>query len=488
MSSTLPVRTPISPYNVGDVIAGKYRLDSLLGEGGMGTVWRAFNLQLEAPVALKLIRAELDQAMLGERLKQEARAAAKLGHSAIVRVFDIGDSELGDPYIVMELLSGQTLGSLLATESRLPSVRAVQLLLPVADALVAAHAKGIVHRDLKPDNIFISREGEELRPKLLDFGIAKLSDESGLNRQLTQDGAILGSPGYMSPEQARGQDDIDQRTDIWSFCVVLYETLSGASPFTGNNYNSLIRAICENEPTSLVTLLAADPALWVIVQRGLTKDITKRYGTMHELGCALATWLINQGIFEDVSGVSLDSKWITRGSGPAGQRASRASFSSINGLTPDSGVRTAQGTLGGAATVNVLLTTGVNRRYKPLWKRPRAIAIAAIAFVACAIALATGGAALFGGKQQAPAQALPTSAPSVPAQVQVPAAPPQPELHSAPDANPERHLSSAPVAGPEPTTKSAAARKAAPVANKPQPKPPTPGPENNAQRDLLAPY
>src|SRR6188768_1987977 len=179
MSSTLSVRMPTSaPYNVGDVIAGKYRLDALLGEGGMGTVWRGFNLQLEAPVALKLIRGELDRVSLARRLKQEARAAAKLGHPAIVRVFDVGDSELGDPYIVMELLSGQTLGSLLTTERRLSAVRAVQLLLPVADALLTAHAKGIVHRDLKPDNIFISREGEELRPKLLDFGIAKLSDES----------------------------------------------------------------------------------------------------------------------------------------------------------------------------------------------------------------------------------------------------------------------------------------------------------------------
>ena len=229
MSSTLSVRTPdTAPYRVGDVIAGKYRLDALLGEGGMGTVWRAFNLQLEAPVALKLIRGELDRVSLAQRLKQEARAAAKLGHPAIVRVFDVGDSELGDPYIVMELLKGQTLGHLLATEQRLSAVHGLQLLLPVADALVAAHAKGIVHRDLKPDNIFLAYEGEQLQPKLLDFGIAKLEGEAGPNQQLTQAGVVLGSPEYMSPEQARGQDNVDHRTDIWSFCVVLYETLTGS--------------------------------------------------------------------------------------------------------------------------------------------------------------------------------------------------------------------------------------------------------------------
>ncbi|HET7539745.1 MAG TPA: protein kinase [Polyangiaceae bacterium] len=484
MSSTLPVRTPSSPYNVGDVIAGKYRLDALLGEGGMGTVWRALNLQLEAPVALKLIRAELDQAALGQRLKQEARAAAKLGHSAIVRVFDIGDSELGDPYIVMELLSGQTLGSLLATESRLPSVRAVQLLLPVADALVAAHAKGIVHRDLKPDNIFISHEAEELRPKLLDFGIAKLSDETGQNRQLTQAGAILGSPGYMSPEQARGQDNIDQRTDIWSFCVVLYETLSGTAPFTGNNYNSLMRAIVENEPTPLVELWAADPTLWAIVQRGLAKDVAQRYQTMEELGRALAGWLLSQGISEDVSGVSLDTKWIARSNSPSAQRASRASFASITAITPDSGVRATPPALGSADTVNVLLTPAMARGARPLWSSPRWIALAAIA-------LAAGGAVLFAWPRAPSSQGVSTAVPS--AFAQSPAAvhpePPSP-TPSAPGTSQGPAVNPAPVAASAATApKSSAARKAAtPVAKPQQPKPAMVGGENNAQRDLLAPY
>ena len=313
MSSTLSVRMPNSaPYNVGDVIAGKYRLDALLGEGGMGTVWRGFNLQLEAPVALKLIRGELDRVSLARRLKQEARAAAKLGHPAIVRVFDVGDSELGDPYIVMELLHGRTLGGLLTTERRLSAVRAVQLLLPVADALLTAHAKGIVHRDLKPDNIFLSEEGEQLQPKLLDFGIAKLDADAGPSQQLTQAGTVLGSPEYMSPEQARGQDNVDYRTDIWSFCIVLYETLSGATPFSGANYNSLLRAIVEDEPASLVGLLAADQPLWEIVQRGLSKNVAQRFATMAELGQALAAWLMSQGIFEDVSGASLDAKWMAR--------------------------------------------------------------------------------------------------------------------------------------------------------------------------------
>lgn len=482
MSSTLPVRTQNSPYNVGDVIARKYRLDALLGEGGMGAVWSAFNLQLEAPVALKLIRAELDQGTLGARLKQEARAAAKLGHSAIVRVFDIGDSELGDPYIVMELLSGQTLGSLLATESRLPSVQAVQLLLPVADALVAAHAKGIVHRDLKPDNIFISREGEELRPKLLDFGIAKLSEESGPNRQLTQTGAILGSPGYMSPEQARGLDDIDHRTDIWSFCVVLYETLSGTEPFTGNNYNALMRSILENEPTPLVTLWAADPALWEIVQRGLAKNRAHRYQTMEELGRALAAWLLSQGVSEDVSGVSLDTKWLARSNLPSGQRGPRASLASLSGIAPESGVRDAQTALGAAPTVNVLLTPDMVRRPAPLWERPRWIALAAIA-------LATVGAALFAWKRGPSSHAVSITTPPAFTPSPTPVYPEPPSTaHGAPASSPGPVTNPAPVASSAATPKSPASRKPASPVSKPQPKAPPLGPENNAQRDLLAPY
>ncbi|HKO46278.1 MAG TPA: protein kinase [Polyangiaceae bacterium] len=482
MSPTLSVRTPnIAPYRVGDVIADKYRLDELIGEGGMGTVWRGFNLQLEAPVALKLIRAELDQGSLGRRLKQEARAAAKLGHSAIVRVFDVGDTELGDPYIVMELLNGQTLGSLLDIEQRLSAVRCLQLLLPVADALAAAHAKGIVHRDLKPDNIFLSLEADQLRPKLLDFGIAKLESEAGQNQQLTQSGAVLGSPGYMSPEQARGQSNIDHRTDIWSFSVVLYETLSGTSPFTGANYNSLMRSIVEDEPASLVTQLAADPPLWEIVQRGLCKNVEHRFATMNELGRALAEWLFNQGVFEDVSGVSLDSKWLTR-SLPAG-RGSRASFASLAGLTPPSGVRTTQAELWGAPTIGVAtapaaLTPGP----KAAWPRRNWIALAALT-------VATGGAALLVWKHDRPSPSQAAERPSV----APPPARPQAIATSRVEPIASVVISSNPTPNvPSEATapSSASARIAAPRPNKTRPAASNhhAAPASDAQRDLLAPY
>jgi serine/threonine protein kinase len=343
MASSSQVRPLGAPrYLAGDVIASKYRLESILGEGGMGTVWHAFNLHLEASVALKLIRAELDRELLTNRLKQEARAAAKLGHPGIVRVFDVGDTEYGDPFIVMELLHGRSLAKLLVEAQRLPAVRAVQLLLPVADALAVAHGKGIVHRDLKPDNVFLAVEDEQLQPKLVDFGIVKLAGASSDDQHLTQAGTVLGSPEYMSPEQARGREDLDHRTDIWSFCVVLYEAVAGVTPFAGTNYNALLRSIVEDEPRSLQSYLASDESLWEIVRRGLAKDRDQRFRSMNELGRALAAWLLRQGIWEDACGGSLETKWINRTSDSSSPRASRSSFASLSGVPPESGVRGAR--------------------------------------------------------------------------------------------------------------------------------------------------
>ena len=298
-------------YGVGDVIASKYRLESLLGEGGMGAVWRAFNIQLEAPVAIKVIRGDVDKE-LTERLRQEARAAAKLGHAAIVRIFDVGESEFGDPFIVMELLSGQSLGAMLGAEHQLSGVRAAQLLLPVVDALSVAHAKGIIHRDLKPDNVFIAVDNGQVQPKLVDFGIVKMSNGANQDwKRITQSGTVIGSPEYMSPEQASGREDLDHRTDIWSLNVVLYEAVVGRVPFKDSNYNALLQSIQVDEPPSQ-TALASTGGLWRIIQHGLEKDPGQRFQSMTEFGQVLAGWLVSQGISEDACGTSLEAKWLDR--------------------------------------------------------------------------------------------------------------------------------------------------------------------------------
>ncbi len=296
------------------VISQKYRLESLLGEGGMGSVWRAFNLQLEVPVAIKLLRSGLDTQELGERLRVEARAAAKLVHPSIVRVFDIGEAESGEPFIVMELLSGESLSDVVE-RGPLPAANALQMLLPIAEALSLAHSRGVVHRDLKPDNIFLSSEGESLQPKLLDFGIAKVTSTAAAGgASLTQTGTLLGSPEYMSPEQAMGSGDIDERSDIWSFCVVLYEALSGTTPFTGDSCQSILRSVLRDEPVPLELFAPVDARLSQLVLRGLNKDRERRFASAFELGQELAAWLHDQGIQEDVTGASLEAKWLGRSS------------------------------------------------------------------------------------------------------------------------------------------------------------------------------
>jgi len=296
----------------GDTIAGKYRLDQILGQGGMGTVWQAHNVALDSPVAIKVLSAAVDSSALRERLLIEARAAAKLAHPAIVKVFDVDETERGAPFIVMELLSGASLGALLAREARLPPARAVQLLLPIVDALRLAHDKGLVHRDVKPDNVFIVDGDGATQPKLVDFGIVKVEHLPG-DSSLTRDGDVMGSPDYMSPEQARGEAEITSATDIWALSVVLYECIAGNPPFSGPNYNALLWQIVEAEPQTLAQLGSADQELSAIVARGLSKQPAARFSSMRELGRALAEWLLKQGITEDVCGTSLESRWSPQG-------------------------------------------------------------------------------------------------------------------------------------------------------------------------------
>jgi eukaryotic-like serine/threonine-protein kinase len=308
-----PARPPErTQYLPGEIIDNKYRLVRALGEGGMGTVWIAHNVVLDVQVAIKLIRLDIASSQrMTERLLQEARAAARLGHPGIVRVFDFGVTRHGDPFVVMELLHGETLADLIHRESRLSAISAVQLLLPIADALATAHGKGIVHRDVKPENIFVARdESERKQPKLLDFGIASFV-ESG--NKLTLAGAVLGTPDYMSPEQARGENETDHRTDVWSFCVVLYELLTGRVPFDGANYNALLRSIINDRPPSIVSHAAGDQPLWQIIERGLHKNVSQRWDTMRVLGEALALWLYERGVREDVCAASLKTAWLESG-------------------------------------------------------------------------------------------------------------------------------------------------------------------------------
>ena len=294
----------------GEIVAGRYRLVRELGAGGMGVVWVAHSLALGVDVAIKLIRPDVADPELSSRMAREAQVTAALGHPAIVRVFDFGTTEHGAPFLAMELAQGETLGALLAREKQLGAVEALKLVLPIVDGLRCAHERGIVHRDIKPENVFIARDAlGRVQPKLLDFGIAKLEHHPNVSR-LTQVGVVLGSPEYMSPEQARGVGSVDARTDIWALCVLLYEMLTGSVPFKVENYNALMQAILNEPPVPSFEYGAGDRELWHILARGLEKSRERRWASMTELGEALAFWLADHGVREDAAGNSLAAVWL----------------------------------------------------------------------------------------------------------------------------------------------------------------------------------
>jgi len=239
----------------------------------------------------------------------------------------------------MELVLGESLGAVLRRDVRMPAIQAVQTILPLADGLRTAHDKGIVHRDIKPDNILIARdEFGRQQPKLLDFGIAKVDHQATEDRKLTQIGVVLGSPEYMSPEQALGREDIDHRTDVWALSVVLYESITGQIPFDRPNYNALMQAIIHEPATPTTQFSAGDSDLWRVIERGLQKNPDERWASMTELGEALALWLYEHGVKEDISANSLRAVWLDGTlSGVRMDLASltpRRSLSSVSELTP----------------------------------------------------------------------------------------------------------------------------------------------------------
>jgi eukaryotic-like serine/threonine-protein kinase len=233
----------------GKTLADKYHLTTLLGEGGMGAVYRGEHIVIGKKVAVKFLHADLAQnAEVVKRFYREAQAAAAIGHDSIIDVLDVGVSSENEPYLVMEYLEGESLGDMLGRTGPLELSAALGILEPTLRALHAAHAKGIVHRDLKPDNIFIVRQPSgPPKIKLIDFGISKFT-EGGSAEKLTQTGSVMGTPAYMAPEQARGATSLDHRADLYSVGVILYEMLTGKLPFSGANFTELIVNILTAEP------------------------------------------------------------------------------------------------------------------------------------------------------------------------------------------------------------------------------------------------
>ncbi|MFO0758043.1 MAG: serine/threonine-protein kinase [Byssovorax sp.] len=275
-----------SSVQPGDLISGKYRLMRLLGAGGMGSVWAARNELTDRDFAIKFLLPSLAQSKEAlHRFFLEARACGQIKHPAVVNVYDMGQAEDGSPYLVMELLEGEGFDQRLARAGTFRPGEAAAWIAFVARGLEEAHVRGLVHRDLKPGNIFFALDDRgDVIPKILDFGVSKATAAKEGDFVKTSTGAVLGSPAYMSPEQAQGETDIDGRSDVWSLGVILYEALTGQVPFDAPNYNALMVAIITRPHKPVIEVAPGVPAeISALIDQALNKDRAQRIGTAREL-------------------------------------------------------------------------------------------------------------------------------------------------------------------------------------------------------------
>lgn len=271
----------------GEVIANRYRLNELIGKGGMSSVWAGVHLALDRPVAVKflLVRGDDDSEALAAQFLREARIAAAVRHRNVVDVLDFGTTDQGTPFMVMEMLDGETLGARLVRSPPLAVSELMHIVNLTLRGLSAAHDAGIVHRDLKPENIFLQYDDASVYPKIFDFGISRSLDVSGPRSALTtKEGFLVGTPHYMSPEQVRGLRDIDQRTDIYSMGVILYEALTGRLPFDAENIGDLVINIVQATPPPISQLRPeVGHSISSGVSRAMHRDRDERYANAREM-------------------------------------------------------------------------------------------------------------------------------------------------------------------------------------------------------------
>ncbi|HEX7662905.1 MAG TPA: serine/threonine-protein kinase [Polyangiaceae bacterium] len=277
---------------VGRTISERYRVTALLGAGGMGAVYEAEHLGIGKKVALKFLSKECaKEPSVASRFAREARAASAIESEHIVTVFDAGTDQ-DRPYIAMELLRGEDFGARLKRLGKVPQDEAVHVIAQTLRGLADAHEAGIIHRDLKPDNVFlVDKRGDSSFVKIVDFGVSKF-DRPGMSTAplaLTQKGTVVGTPYYMSPEQAQAVPDLDARADLFSVGAMLFEALAGRPPHTGGTYEAVIVSICMNDAPDLRTLVPeTSPSLARFVARALQRDRTKRFTSARQMLVALA--------------------------------------------------------------------------------------------------------------------------------------------------------------------------------------------------------
>jgi eukaryotic-like serine/threonine-protein kinase len=468
-----PTSAPVSP---GEVLAGKFKVERVLGAGGMGVVVAARHLELDERVAVKFLHPE---AMLsgeaGARFVREARAAVKIKSEHVARVIDVGRLENGAPYIVMEYLEGSDLAARV-DQGPLSIEDAVDYVVQACDAMAEAHALGIVHRDLKPANLFLIRRSDGAGlVKVLDFGISKVQVPDTADAGLTKTSAVMGSPFYMSPEQMKSSKDVDSRTDVWSLGVILYELLAGRPPFQGDTLPELLSAIMLEPPPPLQSLRSEIPLpLAAVLTKVLQKDRTQRYQNVGELASALAPFAPRR--------TRHTLERVIKLSGGVEAPAPHSERPGVNAQVPVA-----------ARTASAWSETGQGQPAKS----SRAGLLIGIA--AAAALVAGGGVLLFvrapSASPEAAASAAPTPPPPAAAAIQAPAPalavdPPQPTAAPSsvapspatpappvpPAAAPPQVSKAAVASKPGPAKAAAAAEKPAPVAAAPAPAPPAPDP------------
>ncbi len=274
---------------IGDTIDGKYEIVGLLGEGGMGAVYEGLNTRIHRRVAIKVLHAGVagnDEAM--KRFEREAQAAGRIGSEHIVEVLDLGDLPGGERYMVMEFLEGEPLSDRIA-RGRMTPREIATIVVDMLEGLEAAHQASIIHRDLKPDNIFLLKKGDFT--KIVDFGISKFNAMGG-EFSMTRTGAVMGTPYYMAPEQAKGGKDVDHRVDVYAVGVILYQAVVGEVPFEAATFNELLfKIVLEQPPRILDAVPDVDPAYVSIVEKAMAREPSERFDSASALQGALQAWL-----------------------------------------------------------------------------------------------------------------------------------------------------------------------------------------------------